>query len=145
MRYLVNKISDAIAIKLHSIFGDGYKYCSEKIEQNFMPGTFLIINLLTKKKELLYTRNKWSSSFIIQYFPKDELAAKQECNDIAFQMANELDFVETVEGNVLHGINMNWEIVDDVLQFTVSYAFYTYQEDDADMMEELEIIQQARR
>ena len=134
---MINDIMNAISIRLHETFGDGYKKYLNDIEQGLKEPCFLITVVDYSKEQLLQSRSKRSVPFDILFFP---LQGKAQCYEIADQMMNELEFITLLDGDMMHGTNMKAEVVDDVLHFFVNYNFIaTVTKEQIDSMESIDI------
>lgn len=134
---MINDIMNAISIRLHEAFGDGYKKYLNDIEQGLKEPCFLITVVDYSKEQLLQSRSKRSVPFDILFFPSQ---GKAQCYEIADQMMNELEFITLLDGDMMHGTNMKAEVVDDVLHFFVNYNFIaTVTKEQLDSMESIDI------
>lgn len=128
---------NAISIKLHEVFGDGYKIYLNDVKQGLTEPCFLITVVDYSKEPLLDVRSKRILPFDILFFPNKE---KSQCYEVADQMMNEFDFITLLDGDMMHGTEMRAEIVDDVLHFFVNYNFIaTVEKEPLDSMESIDI------
>ena len=121
---MVNKILDAITIRLHSTFGDNYKYYMENIEQGLSKPCFTVdtlIPLQRRKSPVLYDR---TMPMVIHYFTEDKQDTKADCYAKAEQIVECLEHLP-FESTILRGENISWQIVDEVLQVFITYKFTT--------------------
>ena len=134
---MVNKILNAITIQLHSTFGDNYKYYLENVEQNLTKPCFTVDTLIPlnrRKSPMLYDR---TMPMVIHYFTDDKKDTKADCYAKAEQMAECLELLP-FESTLLRGIDISWQIVDEVLQMFVTYKFTTILDiSDGDSMGEM--------
>ena len=134
---MINDIMNAISIKLHEVFGDGYKIYLNDVKQGLTEPCFLITVVDYSKEPLLDVRSKRILPFDVLFFPS---AGKSQCYEVADQMMNELDFITLLDGDMMHGTEMRAEIVDDVLHFFVNYNFIAIvEQEQEDSMETLNI------
>lgn len=117
---MIQDIINAIAISLKTEFGSGYSIYTENIEQGLREPAFSIVLLESINEQIVGVRYKRTSAFDVHYFPKDKLNAKRECIDVAERLTLCLEFIKSVD-NIYHMIKMNYEIVDGVLHFFVTY------------------------
>lgn len=115
---MVNDIINAISIKLNSVFGDRYSIYSENMEQGLTEPCFFIKYLTTTTKSYLGKRKRHSYSFDIHYFPE---AGNEEMLNVAENMLEALEWITLLNGDILRGLSLQSEIVDDVLHVSVSY------------------------
>ena len=121
---MVNKILNAMTVRLHSKFGDSHKYYVENVEQNLTKPCFTIdtlIPLQRSKSPILYDR---TMPMVIHYFTDDKKDTKTDCYSKAEQIVECLEYLP-FESTILRGENISWQIVDDVLQVFVTYKFTT--------------------
>ena len=134
---MVNKILQAISIRLHTTFGDPYRYYVENVEQNLTKPCFTIdtlIPLMRSKSPVLYDR---TMPMVVHYFTGDKKDTKTDCYSIAEQLVECLEYLP-FENTLLRGEDISWQIVDDVLQVFVTYKFTTIRTNSFDgLMEEL--------
>ncbi|MFN1809005.1 DUF6838 family protein, partial [Clostridioides difficile] len=71
------------------------------------------------------------------YFPRSE-AKNFEINEIAEMLLEELEYIE-INGDLVRGTNMNFEIIDNVLHFFVDYNYFTIKSNNADKMNTVEL------
>lgn len=134
---MINKIMDAIAIKLHETFGDEYEIHQNDIKQGLEEPCFLITLIDSTKENLLNTRSKRLLPFDILFFSDK---GKSQCHSVSDMLMNELNMVECEDGDLMHGTKMRSEIIDDVLHFFVSYNYIAMvEEEKEDSMETLEV------
>lgn len=134
---MINDIMNAIAIRLHEVFGDGYKIYQNDIEQGLKEPCFLITVVDYSKEQLLKTRSKRLVPFDILFFPS---GGKSQCYEVSDQMMNELEFITLLDGDKMNGTGMKAEVVENVLHFFVNYNFTaTVTEDAMDMMESIAV------
>ena len=126
---MIKDIMDAIAIRLHEVFGDEFEINQEDVVQGLKEPCFLITLVDYSKEPLL--------PFDILFFPSK---GKMQCYEIADQMMNELELITLLDGDAMHGTKMKAEVVDGVLHFFVNYNFVAKVTEDAkDMMESIAV------
>ncbi|WP_115715128.1 phage tail terminator family protein [Amedibacterium intestinale] len=134
---MIKDIMDAIAIRLHEVFGDEYEINQEDIVQGLKEPCFLIILVDYSKEPLLQSRSKRLVPFDILFFPSNGVL---QCYEVADQMMNELEFITLLDGDTMHATKIKTEVVEDVLHFFVNYNFVaTVTEDAKDMMESIAV------
>lgn len=120
---MVNKIITGISQVLDAEFNSGseaYTIYTEKVEQDLEEPCFFILSLKPSKNQLVGNRYKRDYSFDIHYFPKDISNSNNECNEVAEILYDILEYI-TVDGNLVRGTKMDYEIVDEVLHFFVNF------------------------
>lgn len=134
---MIKDIMDAIAIRLHEVFGDEFEINQEDVVQGLKEPCFLITLVDYSKEPLLQSRSKRLVPFDILFFPSNGVL---QCYKVADQMMNELEFITLLDGDTMHATKMKTEVVEDVLHFFVNYNFVaTVTEDAKDMMESITV------
>lgn len=135
----IQNIVDSISEALFQEFGSDYEIYTEGVEQGLKEPCFLIRCLNLTRNVDLGIRHKRTNQFSIQYIPS-ELDAIAECVSVLERLFECLKNV-TLHGKPLHGTDLNGEIKDGILNFTVNYNGFTVKEKEIYIMEELDIIQ----
>lgn len=136
---MIEKIVNACTNTLFKEFGSSYTYYVDLPDQNFSTPSFTadVINPLqerkhpfslqvvndgvpTFKKAMLYYR---TMPVVLQYFPKDK-KGKKECFAIAERLFDCMEEIE-LDGQIIRGTDLEMQITENVLQFFVTYRFYT--------------------
>ena len=131
---MINEIMDAIAIKLHEVYGDEYEIHQNDIKQGLQEPCFLITLIDSEKENLLNLRSKRLLPFDILFF------SSSGKNRVSDTLMNELDMIKCIDGDLLHGTKMGSEIIDDVLHFFVSFNYIAVvKEEETGSMETLEV------
>lgn len=134
---MINEIMDAIAIKLHEVYGDEYEIHQNDIKQGLQEPCFLITLIDSEKENLLNLRSKRLLPFDILFFSSSR---KNQCHSVSDTLMNELDMIKCIDGDLLHGTKMRSEIIDDVLHFFVSFNYIAVvKEEETGSMETLEV------
>lgn len=115
---MFKEIVNGISIKLNSEFDDVCEIYTENVEQGLEEPCFFIKSMNVINTPLLGTRKQRTYPFVITYFPK---AGNAEMMDVSEKMMEALEYIELLNGDILRGMEMNSEIIDDLLQFKVSY------------------------
>lgn len=113
-------IAKAINTEFNSDVEDAYRIYTEDISQDLIEPCFSIVHLLSTNESLLPPRYMRNYSFDIHYFPKDNVKVKEECEEVAERLFLCLELINFVD-NTYGGIKMNYEVVEGVLHFFVSY------------------------
>lgn len=134
---MINKIIDAITIKLHEIFGEEYEIYQNNIEQGLKEPCFLITLIDSAKENLLNIRSKRLLPFDILFFPN---GGKSQCHEVSDTLMNELDMIKCLDGELFSGTGMRSEVIDGVLHFFVNFNYIAMAEsEELDPMETLEV------
>ena len=121
---MVNGMMDAITTQLHATFGSSHRYYVEDVEQNLSKPCFtidIIVPLQRSRSPLLYDR---TMPMVIHYHTADKKDTKKDCYGVAEKLTECLEYLP-FKGTTLRGENISWQIVDEVLQFFITYKFTT--------------------
>lgn len=135
---MLNKLTDAISIKLYSIFGDGYKIYTETVKQGLDEPCFSIIPLPATNKQVVGNRYFKVNPFCIHYFPSTD-EQFNEINNVLEDLFSILEYItltETLNGetktSLVRGTQMRGEVDDGVLHFFVNFDLFCYRVFDGD-------------
>lgn len=123
-------IKSALARRLAALF-PGITIYKEKVEQGLKYPSFFILQLnVTQEGDLIPYR--WLNfQMNIRYRPtKDYNSKRSELDQLGLDMLDGLEEVE-VEGKPLRGRDMNYEIIDGVLQFFINFRMRVKKEQEA--------------
>ena len=138
----IKNLIDAIAEALFQEFGSGYEIYTEKVEQGLTEPCFLIRCLNPTMNIFVDRCYKRTNQFAIQYFPSTTDVI-EECHSVLERLFVCLEDV-LLSGKPIHGRELNGEISDDVLTFTVNYDGFVLRVDEQYIMEDLEILTEAK-
>ena len=122
----IQNLIDAIAEALFQAFGSGYEIYTGNVEQNMSTPCFLIRCLNPTMNVYLGQCFKRTNLFSIQYIPSSA-EANEECYSVFEKLFECLKDVILPEGKPLHGKELNGEVTDGTLTFTVNYDGFVYQ------------------
>lgn len=114
-----NKIITGISQKLFETFGLDYKIYTENVEQFLNPPCFYVELLQSNMQQIVSRRYRLENLFDIHFFT-NENEPKNDFRRVADVLYDALEYI-SVDNDLLRGLNMHYEIVDDVLHFFVSY------------------------
>lgn len=115
---------DGISSTLYNIFGNTYKiYADNSIQQGLKNPCFFISVLNPSRKSYLKGKYLKNNPFIIQYFPKID-NDNIELLKVAEQLSEGLEFITLLDGSLVRGSKISYEIVDGILHFKVSYNIF---------------------
>lgn len=149
---ITNDLITEIAKKIKNEFGNDYHIYIEEIKQGIKTPCFFIKNLEPSTRQALGNRVYRINPFSIQFFPED-YNKNQTLNDISDRLFDILEYI-TFNGRTVRGtdmksereggvlisrVNSQYESVDGVLSFHVSYNFHTCKENDKHFMQKLYI------
>ena len=121
---MVNDILNAITKQLGQTFGSSYKYYVENVKQNITKPCFTIDVLEPRERSrsaVLYDR---TMPLVIHYFNDKQETLKKDSYAMAERIHEALEYLP-FEGTFLRGEDISWGMVDDVLQFFITYRFVT--------------------
>ena len=136
---MVNEILTGISVKLNQVFGEGYEiYGDSDVVQGLTEPCFFIAILQPSQSKLIGQRYFRQHPFDVQYFPKDS-GNNVELHDEASELYDDLEYITLLNGDLVHGTSMEYEIVDGVLHFKVNYNMFLRKEADLDPMETIDV------
>lgn len=136
---MVNDLIDGISIKLNQVFGDRKRIYSESVKQGLKEPCFFIAVLNPLQTQVIGNRYFRQHPFDIHYFPELQ-DNNNELHGMASDLFNALEYIALENGDLVHGKEMHYEIVDGVLHFFVDYNMYVKKvEVPADNMETLTV------
>lgn len=120
---MIEDIINGISTKLYEVFGDDYKiYAGESIKQGLENPCFFISVLNPSQKNYLANKKFRNNPFIIQYFPKNE--DDLEMLSVAELLTDNLEFITLLNGDLIRGTQLKYEIVDGILNFKLNYDIF---------------------
>lgn len=123
---MINKITSGISFAIGTEFDDTYEIYTESIDQGLKEPCFSILCLNPTSEQFLGKRYFRTNQFCIYYFPCSD-KKRSECNAVAERLLGLLEYI-TVDGDLIRGTDMHFEVVDGVLAFFVNYDFYVYKD-----------------
>lgn len=114
-----NKIITGISQKLFVTFGLDYKIYTENVEQFLNPPCFYVELLQSSMQQIVSRRYRLENLFDIHFFT-NENEPKNDFRRVADILYDALEYI-SVDNDLVRGLGMHYEIVDDVLHFFVSY------------------------
>ena len=138
----VQHLIDSIAEALFLEFGSGVEIYTERVEQGLTEPCFLIRALNPTKNRHLGLRYKRTNPFSIQYIPSSPDAI-EECTSVRERLFECLEYI-MLSGKPIQGSDLEGEITDGILNFTVNYDGFVLRIEETPIMEELEVESEAR-
>lgn len=139
----IKELIDAIAEALFQEFGSDYEIYTEKVEQGLEEPCFLVRCLNPTKNRHLGLLYKRTNQFSVQYIPSTA-EANDECASVLERLFECLENV-IVSGRPIHGMELQGEITDGILNFTVNYdGFVLKEETEQTSMNDLEVLTEAK-
>ena len=132
-----NIILDGITLALRSAYPT-HRIESRTIEQGLRPPAF--IALLVSAGQIARAGKRWRRTprFDVMYFPKE---GREECYAVADELCQTLEVITLPTGDALRGTNMDFEVIDNVLHFFISYNHFVYRKTEEEAMGSLKIEQ----
>lgn len=131
---MINSIIEAISITLDAEFG--YETHMEEIKQDLVEPCFYISCLNPTVELFLGKRYFRQNQFVIQYFPESD-NEQRECNSVAERLMWSLEYI-TLDGDLIRGTVMKYEVIDGILSFFVNYDCFVYRVEENTPMEVME-------
>lgn len=138
----IQNLIDAIAEALFQQFGSDYEIYTEKVEQGLTEPCFMIRCVNPTKNVYLGAVYKRTNQFVIQYIPSTS-EAYSECVSVLEKLFDCLENV-ILSGKPIHGMELQGEITDGILNFKVNYDGFVLKEQNAVDMETLEVLTEAK-
>ena len=139
----IQSLIDAIAEALFQEFGSDYEIYTEKVEQGLNGHCFLIRCLNPTKNVFLGRCYKRTNQFGVQYIPS-RTEAIEECTSVLERLFECLENV-ILSGKPIHGTELNGQITDGILTFTVNYDGFVLKDPEEQYnMEDLDILAESK-
>lgn len=133
---MIDSIMEAISISLHAEFGDGYAIYTESVEQGLKEPCFFVFRLRSARSVFRGKRYSCDNPFVIQYFPADKTRIREECEDVKERLFSCLELLP-FDGGLIRGVQKSGEVIDEVLNFFISYPLFVDRVEDTDSMTEI--------
>lgn len=117
---MLNEIIKGVSMKLNATFGNRYKNYENDVKQGLKPPCFFIGVLKPELSPLVGRRYLSINPLDIRFIPPDG-GRNTEMFSIAAELLEALEYITLLDGDVLRGTGMNYEVVDGVLHFFVNY------------------------
>ena len=130
---MMNEIINAVARTIDAVFSESYRVYTERIEQGMEGPCFFILPLSPAYNRYRGQRYYSENSILIQFIPEGRNRNK-DCGDIAVRLFHCLELIE-LDDCFVRGMDMAYEIVEGVLQFTIHYNLFLYNKNDNEAME----------
>lgn len=137
---MLNEIVKGVARQLNAAFGDGYEIYQNMVRQGLSEPCFFIGVLQPEQQPLLGSRALRLNPLVIQYFPR-AAGNNAEMLEVADKLLEILEFIQLLNGDLLHGTKMRYEIQNDILHFFVNYNLTVNRLQQGQNMEDLSIKQ----
>lgn len=140
---MIDNIIGGISHELSRIFDDRYEIFLEDIEEGLNEPCFLITGLNNQKTELGRMRFIHGRSFMIRFFPENNLNKRSQCTIVGDILLNELECIPFQNGKI-RCTNMQYEIVNNILNFSMNCNSIVTKLENKEKMKEIEIRQGAK-
>ena len=117
---MINDILSGLTNGIYQEFGSGYKIYTEDVEQGLSEPCFFIAVLEAQQVRIIGNRYMLTAVLDVHYFPSEK-AKNKEMQDVASRLYKVLERITFLDGDMLNGFELKWEVVDDVLHFFVTY------------------------
>lgn len=135
---MINTIIQSISITLDAEFNEkNYNFHMEEVKQGLKEPCFFIACVNPTTKLFLGKRYFRKNQFVIQYFPESKTNWQSECNAVAERMIWCLEYITTTTGDTFRGTNINYQVIDGVLNFFVNYDCFVYRVEQNEPMESM--------
>lgn len=118
---MINALIDGISIQLNKVFGDKYETHAEGVEQGLEEPCFFIKVLNPNQEQIVGQRYFKNNPFDIHYFPEKD---NEECYEVAEKLFEALEYITLLNGDLIRGTDMNYEIINEVLHFFVKFNMH---------------------
>lgn len=120
---------EAIIKAIHTAFPN-HKIYTENVEQGLKTPCFFISEISAEGNRFLQNRHKRTCQFMVQFFPADSKESYSDCSTMLHNL-----LILLVDVGVYHAVKLNGTIVDQVLNFEVTYSeFIDIADDNAEEM-----------
>lgn len=133
---MINSIIKSISVTLNAEFGEQYKIYAEEVKQGLKEPCFFVFCINPTNELFLGKRYFRANQFCIQCFPSSN-KKKRECNEVADKLFLCLELID-VDGDLVRGSKMHYEMVDGVLNFFLNYDLFVYRKEQSDPMGTIE-------
>lgn len=134
---MLNEIIKGVSMALNTSFGNEYRIYQDDVKQGLKTPCFFIAVLQPELSLLLGSRRMSRNPLVVQYIPSAP-RKNAEMFSVAGKLVEVLEFITLLNGDLLHGTSMSYEVVDGVLHFFVNYNLPMLGPRDETYMETLE-------
>ncbi len=118
---MINLIRDGITTALYKQFSDEYPVYTEDVKQGFEAPCFFVSLVRGTASPLISDRKHHTHLFSVQFISSGE-EQNELCNDMLYALYELLEVI-SVDGGLIRGTNLEGNILDGVVNFTVNYDF----------------------
>lgn len=120
---MVTDIVNGISVKLNKTFGDDFTIYAKNTEQGLKEPCFFIKLLTVLNTPFIGKRKRRDFPFDIHFFPVDD-TDNEAIMAIGEKMADSMEFITLLNGDVMRGKDITFEIIDGVLHFNITYSVF---------------------
>ena len=117
---MINDIISGVTAAIGKEFGEGYEIYTENVEQGLKEPCFFVMVLEPSLKRYIGNRYLLTVPLDVHYFPAGK-RQKADINDAVMRLQCILERISLLNGDLLNGSDMHFEIVEDVLHFFTTY------------------------
>lgn len=135
---MLSEIVAGITTKLDEVFGDGWDIFVQPPEQEMGDRCFFVNVLRPAQAPMVGRRKHRTYPFNISYVSQHGLA---DLFDVLDRLTDAMEWITLADGSTMHGTGISGEVVDEALQFFVSYNTFVYTagNEDSEKMEHMRI------
>lgn len=115
---VLNDVINGIAVQLDTLFG--YTVYIDSVKQDLAAPCFLIKAVTTSQEQEVDRFYKRQQKFDILYFPQNTEDPTREIETVTDALWMGLEYIN-MGSDIVRGVKMHREVVDDVLHFFVNY------------------------
>ena len=115
---MLNDVINGIAVQLDTLFG--YTVYIDSAKQDLAAPCFLIKAVTTSQEQEVDRFYKRQQKFDILYFPQNTEDPTREIETVTDALWMGLEYIN-MGSDIVRGVKMHREVVDDVLHFFVNY------------------------
>lgn len=134
---MLNEIIKGVSMALNTTFGDNYRSYQNDVKQGLKPPCFFIAALKPSLSPLVGRRYMSHNPLDVRFHPKNG-GDNAELFRVAGEMMGALEYITLPNGDVIRGTNREFEVVDGVLHFFVTYSTPLIKDTEETPMETLE-------
>ncbi len=122
---MTNLLTESISIALEEAFGEEYTVYDDSVEQGLKELCFFVQCLESTNNRYRGKRYYRTHQFCIQYFPRDTISPRPECETVANRLYDVLECLTLHDDQAqLWGKNMWHNVTDGILNFFVHYDLF---------------------
>ncbi|MCL1872961.1 MAG: hypothetical protein FWF85_02455 [Clostridiales bacterium] len=120
---MIGMVAEGISLAIRKAFGSAVGISHEELPQDLKGPYFFILPLMALEEPHPCARSLYQYSFDVHYFPLQGLHKNKDMLAVAEKLRDVLRVIQLSDGPV-RGINLQYEIIDNVLHFLVTYKIF---------------------